>query len=157
MKIGEIIEVEGVQYIAQREKLACRGCYFDSQTKIDCYKEYGCKSQDNVIFVEIPLELLRKIEQLEKAKKVFEKNEEIFNENNKRYLERAVHIDTLLKELKMYQENLNILENFSGLLGKQYLFKQDDGTYYNRYTEEYMTEEEAIDWLYSKLSEVINK
>ena len=66
MKIGEIIEVEGVQYIAQREKLACRGCYFDSQTKIDCYKEYGCKSQDNVIFVEIPLELLRKIEQLEK-------------------------------------------------------------------------------------------
>ena len=96
-------------------------------------------------------------EQLEKAKKVFEKNEEIFNENNKRYLERAVHIDTLLKELKMYQENLNILENFSGLLGKQYLFKQDDGTYYNRYTDEHMTEEEAIDWLYSELSEVINK
>ena len=96
-------------------------------------------------------------EQLEKAKKVFEKNEEIFNENNKRYLERAVHIDTLLKELKMYQENLNILENFSGLLGKQYLFKQDDGTYYNRYTDEHMTAEEATDWLYSELSRVINK
>ena len=52
---------------------------------------------------------------------------------------------------------LNILENFSGLLGKQYLFLQDDNkTYYNRYTVEYMTEEEAVDWLYSELSEVIN-
>ena len=96
-------------------------------------------------------------EQIEKAKQVFEKNEKIFEENNKKYLERAVHIDTLLKELKMYQENLNILENFSGLLGKQYLFNQDDGTYYNRYTDEYMTVEEAVDWLYSELSEVINK
>ena len=66
MKIGEIIEVEGVQYIAQQEILACRGCYFDGETKIDCYKEYGCKSEDNVIFIEIPTELLRKIEQLEK-------------------------------------------------------------------------------------------
>ena len=96
-------------------------------------------------------------EQIEKAKQVFEKNEKIFEENNKRYLERAVHIDTLLKELKMYQNELNILENFSGLLGKQYLFKQDDGTYYNRYTEEYMTAEEATDWLYSELSCIINK
>ena len=52
---------------------------------------------------------------------------------------------------------LNILENFSGLLGKQYLYLQDDGTYYNRYIDEYMTEEAAVDWLYSELSEVINK
>ena len=52
---------------------------------------------------------------------------------------------------------LNIIENFSGLLGKQYLYLQDDGTYYNRYTDELLTAEEAIDWLYSKLSEVINK
>ena len=51
---------------------------------------------------------------------------------------------------------LNIIENFSGLLGKQYLFLQDDGTYYNRYTDEYTTEEEAVDWLCSGLSEVIN-
>ena len=51
---------------------------------------------------------------------------------------------------------LNILEKFSGLLGKQYLYLQDDGTYYNRYTGEYMTEEEAIDWLYGELSEIIN-
>ena len=57
----------------------------------------------------------------------------------------------------MYQENLNILENFSGLLGKQYLFKQDDGTYYNRYINEHMTAEEATDWLYSELSGIINK
>ena len=55
-------------------------------------------------------------------------------------------------------DGLNIIENFSGLLGKQYLFLQDDNkTYYNRYTVEYMTEEEAVDWLYSELSEVINK
>lgn len=52
---------------------------------------------------------------------------------------------------------MTILENFSGLLGKQYLYSQDDGTYYNRYTDEQMTEEEAVDWLYSELSEVINK
>ena len=51
----------------------------------------------------------------------------------------------------------NILENFSGLLGKQYLFKQDDGTYYNRYIDEHMAEEEAINWLYSELSSIINK
>ena len=57
----------------------------------------------------------------------------------------------------MIREELNILENFSGLLGKQYLFKQDDDTYYNRYTDEYMTEEEATDWLYSELSSIINK
>ena len=52
---------------------------------------------------------------------------------------------------------LNIIENFSGLLGKQYLYLQDDGTYYNRYIDEYMSAEEAVDWLYSELSEVINK
>ena len=66
-------------------------------------------------------------------------------------------IKTLNDKLKDKGDYLNIIENFSGLLGKQYLFLQDDGTYYNRYTDEYMTEEEAIDWLYSELSEVINK
>ena len=54
-------------------------------------------------------------------------------------------------------DGLNIIENFSGLLGKQYLFKQDDSTYYNRYTDEHMTAEEATDWLYSELSDIINK
>ena len=73
MKIGEIIEVEGVKYIAQQETLACRGCYFDRETKIDCYKEYGCKSQDNVIFIAVPAELLRKIEQLEKQTEILKK------------------------------------------------------------------------------------
>ena len=31
---------------------------------------------------------------------------------------------------------MTLLENFSGLLGKQYLYLQDNGTYYNRYTDE---------------------
>ena len=66
MKIGEIIEVEGVKYIAQKEILACKWCYFDNQANTDCYKEFGCRSEDKVIFVEVPLELLRKIEELEK-------------------------------------------------------------------------------------------
>ena len=64
---------------------------------------------------------------------------------------------SVIKTLNNKVDGLNIIENFSGLLGKQYLFLQDDGTYYNRDTGEYMAEEEAIDWLYSKLSEVINK
>ena len=66
-------------------------------------------------------------------------------------------IKTLNDKLNEEYDGLNIIENFSGLLGKQYLFLQDDGTYYNRYTDEYMAEEEAVDWLYSELSEVINK
>ena len=65
MKIGDIIEVEGVKYIAQEEILSCRGCYFDNQAEIDCYKDFGCKTEDDVIFVKIPVELLRKTEQLE--------------------------------------------------------------------------------------------
>ena len=65
MKMGEIIEVEGVKYIAQEEILSCRGCYFDNQAEIDCYKEFGCKTQDDTILVKIPVELLRKIKQLE--------------------------------------------------------------------------------------------
>ena len=133
MKIGEIIEVEGVQYIAQQETLACRGCCFDRKTKIDCYKEFGCESQDNVIFVEIPIELLIKIEQLESE------------------------LNFLKKKLYNERDELNILENFSGLLGKQYLYLQDDGTYYNRYTDEYMTAEDAEHWLYSELSSLINR
>jgi len=66
MRIGEIIEVDGVKYIAQKEILACKWCYFDNQANIDCYKEFGCRAEDKVIFVEIPVELLRKIEELEK-------------------------------------------------------------------------------------------
>ena len=66
-------------------------------------------------------------------------------------------IKTLNDKLNNEGDSLNIIENFSGLLGKQYLFLQDDGTYYNRYTDEYMTVEEATDWLYSELSGIINK
>ena len=66
MKIGEIIEVEGVEYIAQEEILACKGCHFEYHDNADCYDKFGCRSQDKIVFVKIPLELLRKIEQLEK-------------------------------------------------------------------------------------------
>ena len=63
----------------------------------------------------------------------------------------------MIKKRKSMQD-LTTLENFSGLLGKQYLFLQEDNiTYYNRYTNEYMTEEEAVDWLYSELSSIVNK
>ena len=63
----------------------------------------------------------------------------------------------MIKKRKSMQD-LTTLENFSGLLGKQYLFLQEDNiTYYNRYTNEYMTEEEAVDWLYGELSSIINK
>ena len=52
---------------------------------------------------------------------------------------------------------MTLLENFSGLLGKQYLFLQEDNiTYYNRYTDEYMTAEDAEHWLYSELSGIMN-
>lgn len=66
MKIGEITEVKGVKYIAQEEVVSCRGCYFDNQAEIDCYKDFECKVQDDIILVKIPVELLEKIEQLEK-------------------------------------------------------------------------------------------
>ena len=66
MKIGEIIEVEGVKYIAQEEILACKGCHFEYPDNADCYDKFGCRSEDKVIFVKIPLELIEKIEQLEK-------------------------------------------------------------------------------------------
>ena len=67
-------------------------------------------------------------------------------------------VDNLNKQLNdKNEEGLTFLESFSGLLGKQYLFLQDDGTYYNRYTDEQMIGEEAVDWLYSELSSIINK
>jgi hypothetical protein len=56
----------------------------------------------------------------------------------------------------MGDEKMTLLENFSGLLGKQYLYLQDDGTYYNRYTDEYMSAEDAEHWLYGELSSIIN-
>ena len=100
-------------------------------------------------------------EQIEKAKEVFEKNEKIYLECQDKLKLRSEQNDILMQTINnlnnQITEGLNILENFSRLLGKQYLFKQDDGTYYNRYTDEYMTEEEATDWLYSELSSIVNK
>ena len=57
--------------------------------------------------------------------------------------------------MKMGDEKMTLLENFSGLLGKQYLYLQDNGTYYNRYTDEYMSAEDAEHWLYGELSSII--
>lgn len=103
-------------------------------------------------------------EQLKKAKEVFEKNEKIYLECQDKLKLRSEQNDILMQTINnlnnkiiCQDDELDILENFSGLLGKQYLFKQDYGTYYNRYTVEYMTAEEAADWLYSELSSIINK
>lgn len=47
---------------------------------------------------------------------------------------------------------MDFIERLSATLGKQYLFKQDDGTYYNRYVGEYQSQTEAEDWLIKELS-----
>lgn len=73
VKIEEIIEVEGVKYIAQEEILVCKGCHFEYLDNVDCYKEFGCRSEDKIIFVKIPLELIKKNEQLEKQIKEMKK------------------------------------------------------------------------------------
>ena len=95
---------------------------------------------------------------------ILHKQEQRYDDCCDRLKLRSEQNDVLMNVIKTLNDKpndeydgLNIIENFSGLLGKQYLFLQDNGTYYNRYTVEYMTEEEAVDWLYSELSEVINK
>ena len=50
---------------------------------------------------------------------------------------------------------MDFLERLSGILGKQYLFKQDDGTYYNRYECCDMDKEEADDWIFGKLMDEV--
>ena len=102
-------------------------------------------------------------EQLEKSQQVFEKNEKIYLESVEKLKLRSEQNDILLQTINNLNnqiiektDGLNIFENFSGLLGKQYLFKQDNGTYYNRYTDEYMSAEDAEHWLYGELSSIIN-
>ena len=112
------------------------------------------------------------MEVINELQEVNDRNRKVHAENLKNNAEmyeklklRSEQNDVLMQTIKILNDKLNnkgdglnIIENFSGLLGKQYLFLQEDNiTYYNRYTDEYLTEEEAIDWLYSKLSEVINK
>lgn len=48
------------------------------------------------------------------------------------------------------------LERLSSIMGKQYLFRQDNGLYYNRMENEYMTKEEAQDWIFTELNELVN-
>ena len=92
---------------------------------------------------------------------IMHKQEERYNECCDKLKLRSEQNDILMgfiKTLNNKGDGLNIIENFSGLLGKQYLFLQEDNiTYYNRYTDEYMTEEEAVDWLYGELSSIINR
>lgn len=64
MKAGEIFEFEVEKFIAQNEYNSCTGCYFNNghcnEVKgIDCYA-------DKIILIKISLELIEKIEQLEK-------------------------------------------------------------------------------------------
>ena len=67
MKIGEIIEVDGVKYIAQNDnRYGCDGCSFNSEEFVwKNVKKFECNEHGSII-VKIPLELLEKIEQLEK-------------------------------------------------------------------------------------------
>ena len=67
MKTGEIIEVEGVKYIAQNDnRYGCDGCSFNSEEFI-CHnvKKFECNEHGSIM-IKIPLELIEKIEQLEK-------------------------------------------------------------------------------------------
>lgn len=47
---------------------------------------------------------------------------------------------------------MDFIERLSTIMGKQYLFKQHDGTYYNKYVGEYQSQTEVEDWLYEELS-----
>ena len=95
---------------------------------------------------------------------IIHKQEERYNECCDKLKLRSEQNDVLMETIKILNDKINnendglkIIENFSGLLGKQYLFLQDDGTYYNRYTDEYMSAEDAEHWLYSELSSLINR
>lgn len=96
---------------------------------------------------------------------IVHKQEERYNDCCDKLKLRSEQNDVLMQTIKILNDKinnkgdeLNIIENFSGLLGKQYLFLQEDNiTYYNRYTDEYMTAEDAEHWLYSELSGIINR
>ena len=109
MKIGEIIEVEGVKYIAQQEIFVCEGCHFDYPDNVDCYDKFGCKSEDDIILVKTPIELLRKIEQLEEEIEILQHNynckkseNEIMHKRLKiltHYLKLQGHTDAQINEI----------------------------------------------------------
>ena len=50
---------------------------------------------------------------------------------------------------------MDFLERLSTLLGKKYLFIQDNGLYYNKYNCKYLTKEEAEDFIMEMLLEEI--
>ena len=51
---------------------------------------------------------------------------------------------------------MNFIERLSCVFGKQYIFKQSENEYYNRYIEEAQTKEQAQDWLIYKFTELEN-
>ena len=53
-------------------------------------------------------------------------------------------------------KKMNFLEKLSCIFGKQYLFKETKYTYYNRYTDEYMSKDDAREWLYTMFSDLYN-
>ena len=111
------------------------------------------------------------MEVISELQEVNERNRKVHAENLKNNDEmyeklklRSKQNDVLMQTIKILNEKinnegdkLNIIENFSGLLGKQYLYLQDDGTYYNRYTDEQMSAEDAEHRLYGELSSVIHR
>lgn len=50
------------------------------------------------------------------------------------------------------EKSLNFYEKLSAILyDKQIIFKQDDGSYYNRQTEDTMSKKEAKEWLLAEV------
>ena len=58
-----------------------------------------------------------------------------------------------LMEEEFYKKEMNFIERLSCLLGKQYLFVQENEIYYNRYTNKHITKEQAEEWLLDVLYE----
>ena len=52
---------------------------------------------------------------------------------------------------------MDFLERLSCLLGKQYLFKQDNGIYFNRYISKNQTKTIAEDWIIKMLWEYLGE
>ena len=53
------------------------------------------------------------------------------------------------------QKSLNFYEKLSAILyDKQVLFKQDDGSYYNRQTEDNMSKKEVKEWLLAEVGDL---
>ena len=68
-------------------------------------------------------------------------------------------IDTKKQFLNLFdkteEKSLNFYEKLSAILyDKQVLFKQDDGSYYNRQTEDNMSKKEVKEWLLAEVGDL---